>query len=91
MELRLEAIIGRFGELDEAERVLTGSLERHRQALAKQKQQEQVWTSLLEDRLHICLSARVGVPDLAPSLPTTASVLRKRPKDSRVDKAMGLL
>ena len=47
---RLDAIIGRFGELDEAERVLTGRLKRHRQALAKQKQQKQVWTSLLEER-----------------------------------------
>ncbi|XP_023870107.1 single-pass membrane and coiled-coil domain-containing protein 1 [Salvelinus sp. IW2-2015] len=97
---RLDAIFGRFRELDEAERVLTGRLKRHRQALDKQKQQKQVWTSLLEDSLstvevslllgyvsdtfHSCHTLVLQrVPDLAPSLPTTASVLRTQPKNRR--------
>eukprot|EP00063_Salmo_salar_P043985 XP_014018820.1 PREDICTED: single-pass membrane and coiled-coil domain-containing protein 1 isoform X2 [Salmo salar] len=86
---RLDAVIGRFGELDEAERVLTGMLKNYRQALANQKQQKQVWTSLLEDSCHTLVLQRV--PDLAPSLPTTTSVLRTQPKNRRVDKAGGLL
>lgn len=44
------SISSRFEELDEAARALTERLERHRQVLAKQAQQDQVWTSLLEDR-----------------------------------------
>eukprot|EP00063_Salmo_salar_P043984 XP_014018819.1 PREDICTED: single-pass membrane and coiled-coil domain-containing protein 1 isoform X1 [Salmo salar] len=105
---RLDAVIGRFGELDEAERVLTGMLKNYRQALANQKQQKQVWTSLLEDSLstvevslllgyvsdtfHSCHTLVLQrVPDLAPSLPTTTSVLRTQPKNRRVDKAGGLL
>ncbi|XP_036391821.1 single-pass membrane and coiled-coil domain-containing protein 1-like [Megalops cyprinoides] len=50
LERRLEAINTQFEELDEAARRLTERLEQHRQDLAVQAHQDQVWGSLLEDK-----------------------------------------
>ncbi|KAJ8367930.1 hypothetical protein SKAU_G00079580 [Synaphobranchus kaupii] len=50
LERRLEVVNGKFEELDEAARSLTERLERHKQVLALQARQDQVWACLLEDR-----------------------------------------
>ncbi|KAJ8410907.1 hypothetical protein AAFF_G00188640 [Aldrovandia affinis] len=50
LERRLEAINSQFEELDEAARSLTERLEQHKQALALQAHQDQVWVSLLEEK-----------------------------------------
>ncbi|KAM6970510.1 single-pass membrane and coiled-coil domain-containing protein 1-like [Aplochiton taeniatus] len=102
--MRLRTIGPRFEELNAAARALEERLARHRQALAKKDQQDQVWDSLPEDSLSPsdvsllfgyvsdtlhCCHARVLdlLPDLSSSLPTTASILRRRPKNRRVNDA----
>lgn len=104
LEQRLENISSRFEEMDETASGLMERLKRHRQALATQAQQDQVWASLIKDSLSLaevsllfgyvsdtlhCCHTRVleRLPDLAPGLPTTASILRRRVKNRRVDAA----
>ncbi|KAG5837140.1 single-pass membrane and coiled-coil domain-containing protein 1-like [Anguilla anguilla] len=104
LEKRLEVVKSKFEELDEAAISLTERLEQHKQMLALQAHQDQVWVSLLEDKftteetnlfftyvadtLHCCHSHVVKkLPDLAPSLPTTACILRRKIKNRRINVA----
>ncbi|XP_064159002.1 single-pass membrane and coiled-coil domain-containing protein 1-like [Anguilla rostrata] len=104
LEKRLEVVKSKFEELDEAAISLTERLEQHKQMLALQAHQDQVWVSLLEDKftteetnlfftyvadtLDCCRSHVVKkLPDLAPSLPTTACILRRKIKNRRINVA----
>ncbi|XP_061074246.1 single-pass membrane and coiled-coil domain-containing protein 1-like isoform X2 [Conger conger] len=104
LERRLEVVNSRFEELDEAARSLTDRLERHKQGLALQARQDQVWASLLEEKFaatetnlffsyvsdtFLRCHSRVArkLPDLAPGLPNTACILRRKIKNRRIDAA----
>ncbi|MBN3296861.1 SMCO1 protein, partial [Amia calva] len=104
LERKLYSINAQFEELDETAKLLSERLEKHRQVLASQSDQDEVWASLLEDRFTVvetnlffsfvvetfrCCHSRVveKLPDLINSLPTVASILRRKIKNRRIDVA----
>ncbi|XP_072557516.1 single-pass membrane and coiled-coil domain-containing protein 1 isoform X2 [Paramormyrops kingsleyae] len=93
VELKFESINIQFEELDETAARLSDRLEKHRNTLDQQVHEDQVLSTLetnlfvtyAMDTLRRCHSVVLGkLPDLAPSLPTVASVLHRKARNRQV-------
>ncbi|XP_054569847.1 WD repeat-containing protein 53 isoform X2 [Eptesicus fuscus] len=87
---KLQALEAQFKELDFTKDNLTQKFEHHSKMLASQAAQDELWTAVLAlnyvSEVLICLHTRVleKLPDLVRSLPTLASVLRRKVKNKRI-------
>ncbi|CAO2631564.1 Single-pass membrane and coiled-coil domain-containing protein 1 [Lemmus lemmus] len=87
---KLQALDAQFKELDITKDNLTQQFEHHSKTLASQAAQDEIWTAVLAlgyvIEVLICLHTRVlqKLPDLVRSLPTLASVLRRKVKNKHV-------
>ncbi|XP_025049311.1 single-pass membrane and coiled-coil domain-containing protein 1 isoform X1 [Alligator sinensis] len=101
IENKLQTLENKFKELDSTLEKLTQKFEIQGTSLEEQVSQDEMWTSLLEDRFTSveiklfysyvsetisCLHNQVTqkLPDLARSLPTLASILRRKSKNQRI-------
>ncbi|EGV96379.1 hypothetical protein I79_000631, partial [Cricetulus griseus] len=87
---KLQALEIQFKELDVTKDNLIQQFEQHSKTLASQAAQDEIWTAVLTlgyvIEVLICLHTRVlqKLPDLVRSLPTLASVFRRKVKNKHV-------